>query len=328
MLAVTLSAFGPPEALMVTEMPDPVPGKGQALIEVHLASITFVETQVRAGRPPHPRMAPALPAIPGNGVGGIIASVGAGVDPALVGTRVVATTGGTGGYAELAVVPAGGLVPVPDELGLADAVALLADGRTALSLMRSAAPAAGEIVLVEAAGGGVGSLLIQLASGAGATVVAAARGQRKLELARDLGAQAALDYGEPDWTERVRAECGGADVAFDGVGGAIGQAAFALLRAGGRFVPFGLASGAWAAVDQDEAARREVTIVRGGSLTHEESLALTREALAEAAAGRLRPIVGQTFPLARAAEAHAAIEARATLGKTLLVTERGSVQRT
>ena len=143
MLAVTLSAFGPPEALMVTEMPDPVPGKGQALIEVHLASITFVETQVRAGRPPHPRMAPALPAIPGNGVGGIIASVGAGVDPALVGTRVVATTGGTGGYAELAVVPAGGLVPVPDELGLADAVALLADGRTALSLMRSAAPAAG-----------------------------------------------------------------------------------------------------------------------------------------------------------------------------------------
>ncbi|HZV72335.1 MAG TPA: zinc-binding dehydrogenase [Conexibacter sp.] len=324
MQAVTLNAFGPPEALVSIELPDPVPQAGQALIEVHLANITFVETQIRAGRPPHPAMAPSLPAIPGNGVGGTVAAVGAGVDPGLVGTRVIASTGGSGAYAELVAVPAAALIPVPDGLGLRDATALLADGRTAMAQLRNAAVRSGETVLVEAAAGGVGSLLVQLASSAGAYVVAAARGSRKLALAGELGARLAVDYGDAGWAERVRAERGGVDVAFDGVGGEIGRTAFELLRAGGRFCPFGMASGSFAAVGEDEAARRDVAIVRGGPLAPAESLALTREALAEAAAGRLRPVVGQTFPLRRAADAHAAIEARATVGKTLLTTGRSS----
>jgi NADPH:quinone reductase len=316
--AVVLHEFGPPGALVAAEVPDPVPGQGQALIEVEIANITFVETQLRAGRAPNPAMAPRLPTILGNGVGGVVASVGAGVDPALVSSRVITTTGGSGGYAELVAVDAAGLIPVPDDLGLAEAVALLADGRTALWLVRSAAVRAGETALVEAAAGGVGSLLVQLAHAAGASVVAAAGGERKLKLAADLGAAVTVDYTEPGWAERLRERLGGVDVAFDGVGGQAGQAAFGLVRAGGRFCQFGMASGAFARIPDGEAGRRRVTLLRGAQITPEETRALARAALAEAVAGRLRPVIGQRFPLEGAADAHAAIESRATIGKTLL----------
>ncbi len=326
MRAVVLREFGPPEALVAAEVPDPVPGQGQALVEVEIANITFVETQLRAGRAPNPAMAPQLPAILGNGVGGVVASVGPGVDPALVSSRVITSTGGSGGYAERVAVDAAGLIAVPDELEMAEAVALLADGRTALSLVRAAAPRPGETVLVEAAAGGVGSLLVQLARAAGASVAAAAGGERKLRVAADLGASATVDYTEPGWAERLREQLGGVDVAFDGVGGEAGRAAFELVRAGGRFCPFGMASGAFARIPEGEAERRNVTVVRGGPMPLEETRALARACLAEAVAGRLRPVIGQRFPLDRAADAHAAIEARATIGKTLLVVD-GQRQR-
>src|SRR5580704_9267321 len=157
--AVVLSEFGPPQNLAVAEVPDPVPGPGQVLVDVHFASITFVETQVRAGRAPNPAMLPSLPAILGNGVGGVVASVGAQADPALAGRQVITTTGGSGGYAERVAADAAGLIEVPAGLALADAVALLADGRTAVALVRAADLRAGQTVLVEAAAGGVGSLL-------------------------------------------------------------------------------------------------------------------------------------------------------------------------
>jgi NADPH2:quinone reductase len=319
MRAVVIDAFGPPDVLVVTEVPDPELASGGVVVDVDMASITFVETQVRAGRPPHPSMALELPAILGNGVGGHVAATGAGIDPALVGTRVITTTGGAGGYAERVAVPADGLIRVPDGLGLSDAVALLADGRTATGLIRNADPRPGESVLVEAAGGGVGTLLVQLARKAGADVIATAGAPAKLEVATDLGATAAIDYTAADWPEQVReASGGGVDVVLDGVGGATGEAAFGLLNTGGRFLPYGMASGAFAAIDGDEAERRGISVVRGARPTPEASRALTEAALTEAAAGRLRPVVGQTFPLDRAADAHAAIEARATIGKTLL----------
>jgi NADPH2:quinone reductase len=108
------------------------------------------------------------------------------------------------------------------------------------------------------------------------------------------------------------------DVGFDGVGGEVGRAAFGLLGAGGRFCPFGMASGSFAPVTPELAESRQVAVLRGGPASAEESAALSRAALAEAAAGRLRPVIGQEFDLARACDAHAAIEARATVGKTLL----------
>jgi len=257
--AIVMRRFGPPDVLVPEDVPAPAAGPGQALVAVDLVNVTFVETQVRAGRAPNPAMAPALPAIPGNGVGGRVEAVGAGVEPALVGRRVVTSTGGGGAYAERVAVDAGGLLEVPDGLSLRDAVALLADGRTALGLVRQAAPAAGETVLVEAAAGGVGSLLVQLAAAAGARVVGLAGGPDKLDLARSLGADVAIDYRDAGWPDAVRtAADGGVDVVFDGVGGDVGRAAFDLVRPGGRFVAFGLASGAFTRVDDAEAEARGV----------------------------------------------------------------------
>ena len=313
MRAVWLKEFGGPEVLVTDQAPDPAPGPGQALIEVVFANITFVETQFRAnGVGP---FKPELPMIPGNGVGGLVTAVGPGADAALVGRRVVSGTGGSGGYAERVAVDAAGVVQVPDGMELDTAVALMADGRTAVLLVRRAEVRGGERVLVEAAAGGVGILLCQLARAAGAQVVAAAGGPRKVQVARDQGADVAVDYLEPGWTDAV----GDVDVVFDGVGGDTARAAFDLLDPGGRMVSFGLASGAWASIPEDAAAERGVTIVRLPRATPEELRAATETALAEGAAGRLRPVIGQRFPLDRAGAAHAAIESRATIGKTLLV---------
>jgi NADPH2:quinone reductase len=310
MRAVWLTAFGGPEVLVVRDTPDPEPGPGQALVEVAHVGITFVETQLRAGGGPF-RVTP--PMIPGNGVGGVVTAIGDGVDPELAGTRVVSGTGGAGGYAERAVVDAAGVFPVPDGLSLDDATALLADGRTATMLIRAAEPKPGERVLVEAAAGGVGSLLVQLAKAAGAHVIAAAGGPRKLAMARELGADEVVDYREPGWP----AVAGTVDVVFDGVGGDVSGAAFGLLPRGGRMLSFGLASGHWTPVTAEDAGARGVTLVRP-TPTPDELRDCTLSALAEAAAGRLRPVVGLRLPLERAAEAHAAIESRATVGKTLL----------
>jgi NADPH2:quinone reductase len=174
-------------------------------------------------------------------------------------------------------------------------------------------------VLVEAAAGGVGSLLVQLARNAGARVVAAAGGQRKVSLAAHIGATLAVDYSTPGWADRVRAQAGAIDVVFDGVGGEIGRTAVDLLRDGGRCLLYGMASGAFTQVPDDEADRRGITVLRGAPLSPLQMADLTRRALGEAAAGRLRPVVGQTFPLEGAADAHAAMAARATVGKTLLL---------
>jgi NADPH2:quinone reductase len=319
---ILVTQFGPPDVLVPADLPEPDLGPGQALIDVEFVSITFVETQVRAGNPPNPAMAPRLPYVPGNGVGGRVSAVGPSVDASLRGMRVVCTTGGSGGYAERVAVDAAGLTAVPDSLDLDVAVALLADGRTALSLMQLARVQPGETVLVEAAAGGVGSLLVQLVHNAGADVVAAAGGARKLEAAAALGVplKRAVDYVEPGWADRVRAELGGVDLVFDGVGGPIGQASFELLRPGGRFYAFGRASGTFTQLADATVAQRGVTVLRGTPISPSQMLELTRAALAEASAGRVHPLIGQRFALEQAARAHAAIEARQTLGKSLLVT--------
>ena len=322
MHAVVMREFGPPEVLQPAEIAEVTAGPGEVVIDVQISGVTFVETQVRAGRPPRREMLPALPAVLGNGVGGTVSEVGSGVDAALVGRRVVTSLKGTGGYAQRTAAASRLLVEVPGDVALRDAVALLADGRTALALSRQAGLTAGETVLVEAAAGGVGTLLVQFARNTGARVVALAGGQRKLALARELGADVAVDYTAADWPERVRAAAGSVDVVFDGVGGDIGLAAFGLLAPGGRFCQFGMASGSFAPVTPELARERKVTVSQGAVITPEAHVALVRDSLAEAAADRIRPVIGQELDLERAAEAHAAIEARATTGKTLLTLTR------
>ncbi len=317
MRAVWLREFGGPEVLTIGEAPDPVAGPGQVGVDVEFANITVVETQFRAsGNGPFKA---TLPMVPGNGVGGVVAAVGDGVESDLLGARVVTSTGGSGGYAERVAVDATALFRVPANVALDVAVALLADGRTATMMTRAADVRPGDRVLVEAAAGGVGSLLVQLAKAAGTQVVAAAGGARKVAVATDLGADVAVDYTDDGWPKRVRDAVGGVDVVFDGVGGDIGRAAFDLLDRGGRMVSFGLASGTWATINEEEAIGRDVTLIRP-SATPAELRTYTESALEEAAAGRLRPVIGQRFPLARAADAHTAIQSRATIGKTLLET--------
>ncbi|MET7581324.1 MULTISPECIES: zinc-binding dehydrogenase [Streptomyces] len=316
MRAVMMFEFGGPEVLEVRHVPDPVPGSGQVLVAVEFAGVVFVETQIRGGRGPAAKNRPPLPRTPGNGVGGMIVAVGPDVDPALRGTVVVTPTGGTGGYAEFALAAVGDLVPVPAGLELRDAVALLSDGRTALLVHQQVQVQPGERVLVTAAGGGLGGLLVQLAADAGAHVIGAARGSEKGGLVESLGARHYVDYAQPDWARQVTEATDGAgvDVVLDGVGGELGTTALSLVRPGGRASIHGMASGTWAEADEDK-----VTVVGGSVPTPAEARALSIQALALAAEGRLRPVIGQTFPLADAAAAHRAIETRATTGKTLLV---------
>ncbi|MET9341757.1 zinc-binding dehydrogenase [Nonomuraea sp. NPDC003804] len=304
MRAIVMDEFGGPEVLRPRTVDDPVPGEGQVLVEVAFASITFVETQVRAGTGPF--APPALPRTPGNGVGGRIVAVGPGVDQGLVGTTVVTTTGGAGGYASLAVAAAADAVPVPDGVPLRDAVALLADGRTAVMLHEQAEIKPGERVLVLAAGGGVGGLLLQLAKAAGAVVTGAARGKR--ELVERFGSY--VDYSAEGWARSLEA-----DVVFDGVGGNVGTEALTALRPGGRASLYGMASGSWSRTDG-----LPITVIeRGGPPSQDELRRLVARALELAAEGQLVPTVGQTYPLEEAAAAHRAIETRQTTGKTLLV---------
>lgn len=312
MRAVVMERFGGPDVLQTRGVPDPVPGPGQVLVTVEYAGVTFVETQARAGRGPAAQNRLPLPRVPGNGVGGRIVAVGPGVDPSHVGSTVVATTGGSGGYAELALARVEDAIPLPPGLTLPDAVALLADGRTAVLQHRRAELKPNEWVLVTGAGGGVGTLLVQLATASGATVVGAARGTRKRELVTSLGAAAYVDYSRPGWEREVLPH--GVDVVFDGVGGELGAQAMRAARRGARAVMYGMASGSWTTPPD------HVRVVpSAGAPSPAEIRAAAEEALALAAAGRLRPIIGQTYPLSEAARAHQAIESRATIGKTLLI---------
>lgn len=313
MQAVWINEFGGPEVLAVRETPDPAPAQGQVVVDVAAASITFIETLVRANKAPFPSGGPQPPYVPGNGVGGTVAELGDGVDPSWLDRRVVTTTGGTGGYATRAAVPAAGLIPVPDGVSLRDATALLADGRTATGLAEAARLAPGDRVLILAAAGGVGTLLVQLARLANARVIGAAS-TGKQSVISDLGADETADYISPSWTADIEP----VDVVFDGVGGPVGSAALALLKPGGRFLTYGVASGGPTRVD-----REDIELIGFAALgaIGQRASEYTARALALAAEGKLRPVIGQAFPLDRAADAHRAIEERASVGKTLLLVE-------
>jgi NADPH:quinone reductase len=325
MRVVQVKVFGGPEVLRPATVPDPEPGPGEAVIAVAAADVMFLDTLLRAGWG-EDYFPVAPPYVPGSGVGGLVASVGADVDPAWVGRRVVADTkqdvGGAeipvGGYAERAVVPESELIPVPDALDVPQAVALLHDGPTLQSLLDAVAPRAGERVLVAAAAGGAGVLLVQELTRLGVEVVAAARGGAKTSLVGSLGAAEVVDYGSDGWGNRV----GTVDAVLDGAGAALGRAAFGLVADGGRFVSYGTAGGEFAAPDPDDARRRGVTVVGLTDLPRLDRTrrrALVEKTLAEAAAGHYHPVIGQTFALERASDAHAGIAARAAVGKTLLV---------
>ncbi|GAA0990788.1 zinc-binding dehydrogenase [Nocardiopsis tropica] len=333
MRAVRVDGFGGPEVLVAREVPEPEPGPGQVVVEVAASNVMYLDTLVRSGWGlDHFPVEP--PYVPGAGVAGTVVRVGEGVAPERVGALVVTDTGRAapeggepvppfGGYAQRVAVPASGLVDVPEGLAPEQALALLHDGPTALSLERSGGFGPGTWVLVLAATGGAGSLAVQLAAAAGARVVGAARGPEKLALAREMGAEAVVDYSEPGWVERVREATGGAgaDMVLDGSGGDLGEAAVRAVADGGRFLSYGSAGGRFSEVDAGEAERRGIEVFGLFDLEDgkEGRSGAVRRILEMARSGRVRPHVGLTLPLERAEEAHRALEERRVLGKVLLV---------
>ncbi|MFF8384838.1 zinc-binding dehydrogenase [Streptomyces kanasensis] len=331
MRAIRLHAFGPAENLVLEELPDPVPGPGQVRVAVAAAGVHLLDTALREGMT-GPFPAPAeLPTVPGREVAGRVDAVGEGTDPAWLGRRVVAHLGtAPGGYAERAVVDAARLHVIPARLDEAEAVAMIGTGRTTMGIVQFTDLTPDDVVVVPAAAGGIGTLLVQYAKNAGAVVIGLAGGPAKVARVRANGADAAVDYTRPDWPSEVRAFLGDrrATVLYDSVGGDTGRTAVDLLREGGRHIVFGwsgqgLHDGGPLTFTDGELADRGITSQQvlgrvmldraGGDVRTLETRALT-----EAATGRLRPAV-QRFPLAAAAEAHRALETRRTTGKVVLV---------
>ncbi|WP_433510287.1 zinc-binding dehydrogenase [Nonomuraea sp. CA-143628] len=335
MHAIRLYSYGPAENLRYEAVPDPLPGPGEIRIAVHAVGVHFIETLFRRGIPIGPHPAPDLPTTFGRQVAGVVESVGEGVGSDLLGSRVVTSEVTSGGYASLAVAPAAGLTTLPDGLEYDAAVAMHSTGATTLGLLELAPVTASDVVLVMAAAGGIGTLLVQHAHRVGATVVGAAGGPAKAARVRSLGADLAVDYGTPGWTDVVRESAGDVTIVFDGVGGELGRAAFDLLggdaaerggasgpgAGGGRQVVFGQASGEWFHPEEAELKARGVTSYDGIAylLGRQGGMDDLRDrALEAAASGELTPAV-QSFPLEQAAAAHAALESRNTMGKVILI---------
>jgi NADPH2:quinone reductase len=321
MRAINVREFGGPGVLLPEEVPDPVAGRDQIVVGLAAADVIYLDTLLRSGwggetfpiEPPY---------VPGGGGSGRVLSVGEGVDPSWVGRRVVVRKFG-GGYAERVAADLVAVVEIPHGVGDWEAAATIHDGPTAVKLARLGEFRPGEWVLVAAAAGGAGTWVVQLARDAGARVIAAARGERKLALARDLGAEVTVDYSRDDWSERVVAATGGAGVvvAFDGVGGTLGQAVFETVARGGRFITYGTAGGGFTEIDPELAERRQVTVrnaLADGPPDQETARKLVAEALALVAQGRTHPVIGATYPLDRARDAHASLAERTTVGKSLL----------
>lgn len=315
MKAVRLHETGGADVLHVEEIDRPQPGAGEVLIRTAVAGVNYADVMLRNG---NYLSKPTLPFTPGFEVAGVVESVGAGVEHLRAGQRVMATLAG-GGYAEYAVADAVRVVPLPDSLDFGQATALLVQGLTALGLLQGLR--AGQTVLVHAAAGGVGSLLVQLAKQRGARVIGTASTAAKLETVAQLGADATINYTGADWAEQVLAATGGkgVDLLIEMVGGEIGARNVELLAAGATMIVYGAASGEDFQISALGLLGKNLT-VRGYTLYSEspETLAeFTRELTAHVEAGRLR-ITVREFPLAEAAAAHRAIEGRQTTGKVVL----------
>jgi NADPH2:quinone reductase len=301
--AVVLRETGGPEQLDYAEVPEPARGDGQVLLHVRAAGINFADVLVRQGRYPQP---PELPTVLGAEVAGEVD-----------GRRVMALPR-DGGYAEVVAVDEELLVPLPDAASFEEGAAFLLTFLTAwIPLTRQVRVGPGSVVLVHAAAGGVGSAAVQAAKHLGARVVATASSEEKRGVALELGADEALGYDE--FEERVRA-----DVVLDSVGGDVFERSFGVLKPLGTVVALGFASGWWKPLDPSSLVGRNLGLqgfYLGRLLRHRPDV--VREAIGELLAlweeGAFKPLVGSTFPLSEAAEAHRLIEDRRSVGKVVLV---------
>ncbi|HMD56234.1 MAG TPA: NADPH:quinone oxidoreductase family protein [Solirubrobacteraceae bacterium] len=313
MRAIQMTEFGGPEVLQVADLPEPEPAPDEVLIRVSRSGLNFADTHTRTNT--YVQRA-TLPLVPGGEVAGVRVDTG---------ERVVALMS-SGGYAEYAAAPSAQVFAVPDGLDDGVALAMIIQGTTAWHLYRTAGRVAqGESVVVHSGAGGVGSLAVQLGHQLGAgRVIATASSEEKRGLTLELGADAALDPDPEGLTERLLEANSGApvDVVFDMSGGEVFDASYRALAPFGRIVPYGIATNQPNAVPTGSLLRHSRAIV-GFYLFHcLQRPPMFAEALedlfARVADGKLEVIVGHTYKLEQAAQAHTDLRARRTTGKLLL----------
>ncbi|QLL07292.1 NADPH:quinone oxidoreductase family protein [Mycobacterium vicinigordonae] len=319
MRAIVCNAYGPPEDLALTEVADPVPTPGQVLVRVHAAAVNFPDVLFVAGKyqvkiPP--------PFIPGNEIAGEVVAVaqGAAFD---VGQRVFGTT--FGAFAELALLDASVGELIPDGVDFGSAAAFGVTYRTAYHALRSVAEVkAGDWVVVLGAAGGVGLAAVDLAVAMGAKVLAAASSPEKLQLCRERGAHATVDYDREDLKLRIRELTGdSARVVLDPVGGGYAEPALRGLARGGMFVTLGYAAGSIPAIPLNLVMLKDVTIrgmeIRTFMSDYPDECARDLAELSQMfAAGKIRPYIGARFPLAETPAALRYVADRKVLGKVII----------
>jgi NADPH:quinone reductase len=315
MKAVRVHELGGADKLSIDEIEKPEPKADEVLIKVAAAGINYADTMMRAG---NYLTKPELPVTLGYEVAGTIESLGENVRKLSVGQRVLATAL-SGGYAEYATAKAATVLPLPDELGFGESTALLVQGLTALGLLNETKE--GQSILIHAAAGGVGMMLVQLAKYKGLKVIGTASNEAKLEKVAALGADFAVNYSENDWTDEVlKATDGkGVDWIIEMVGGEIVGKNLKVLAKNGTMWVYGAASGEDYKVSVLSLMHKNHTICGYWLMNEsvENRIAFTKELLEHFGAGRLKIEVTE-FPLEKVREAHEAIENRKTTGKVVL----------
>jgi putative PIG3 family NAD(P)H quinone oxidoreductase len=325
MRAVVVTEPGGPDVLKVAEVPDPVAGPGEVLIEIVAAGVNRADLMQRQGLYPPP---PGAPPYPGLECSGRIAALGDGTTGWDVGDEVCALLGG-GGYAEQVAVPAGQLLPLPGGVTLVHAAGLPEVACTVhANVFQQAGLQPGETLLVHGGASGIGTMAIQLARARGARVACTAGTPAKLERCRELGADLAIDYTDGDFVDAVRGFTGGngADVILDIIGAAYLERNVAALATGGRLAVIGLQGGSRAELDLGlllrKRARVQASTLRARPPAEKAAVvsAVGENVWPLISAGWVRPVIDRVLPLAEAPEAHRLIEAGAHVGKILLAT--------
>ncbi|HEY3038351.1 MAG TPA: quinone oxidoreductase [Pyrinomonadaceae bacterium] len=321
MKAIQVAQVGGPEVLTLVDLPVPDPKPNEVLVQAEAAGVNFIDVYFREGRYPAP-----LPFINGQEAAGPVVAVGANVTTVKPADRV-AYTGVLGSYAEYAAVPADRVVKIPDELDFNQAAAAMLQGMTAHYLSHSTYPIkSGDTVLIHAAAGGVGQLLVQMAKHLGARVIGTAGTDEKAQLARDAGADEVIVYTKQEFETETRrlTEGQGVHAVYDGVGKDTFEKDLNVLRSRGFLVLFGGASGAVPPFDLLELTKHGSLFVTRPSLQH---YVATREELEQRAndvlqmivRGDLKLRIHKTYPLEEAQQAHHDLEGRKSTGKLLLI---------
>ena len=322
MRAVVCNEFGPPENLVVEEMPDPTPGPKEILVEVKAAAVTFPDTLMLEDK--YQFKAPP-PYVPGGEVAGVVAAIGPDVDGFSVGDRVVGGLGTTGGMAELAVVPAAGARVLPASVGFAESTGLnYAYGTTLYGLKYRGELQAGESLLILGAGGNVGLTAVELGKLMGARVIAAASSEEKLDLCRDRGADETINYATENLKDRAKelTDGKGVDVIYDCVGGDYAESALRAIGWEGRFLVIGFTAGI-PSIPLNLTLLKSCQIVGvfyGAMTARDPELrdAISAELIELTSSGKLEPHVSGRYSLDDAHKALRALMDRKALGKVVV----------